>query len=72
MDETAHLYAAYELTPHSASADEDEFIRAEPVPFAKVCDWVASGEIVDGMTIIAVQRVLLARYRLQQSPHRTQ
>ena len=61
MDETAHLYAAYGLTPRALTADEDEFIRAEPVPFSRVLDWVLSGEIVDSMTIISVLRVAYER-----------
>lgn len=61
MDETAHLYAAYGLTPRALAADEDEFIRAEPVPFADALAWVLSGEIVDSMTIISILRVAYER-----------
>jgi rSAM/selenodomain-associated transferase 1 len=62
MDETAHLYLAHGLSPaRTVGGDETEFIRAEPVPFSQALDWVLSGEIVDGMTIIAVLRVALAR-----------
>ncbi len=61
MEETAHLYVARDLVPaNAASADETEFIRVEPVPFARALAMVQSGEIVDGMTIIAVLRVALA------------
>ncbi len=62
MDETAHLYTATGLTPCQSDADDEfEFLRAEPVAFAQVLDWVLSGEIVDSMTIIAVLRVALTR-----------
>ncbi|MBW2255385.1 MAG: DUF2064 domain-containing protein, partial [Deltaproteobacteria bacterium] len=62
MDETAHLYVARGLSPAlEVGGDETEFICAEPVPFQQALDWVRSGEIVDGMTIIALLRVALAR-----------
>jgi len=62
MDETAHLYVARGLSPsREVGGDETEFIRAERVPFRQALDWVLSGKIVDGMTIIAVLRVALGR-----------
>ncbi|HTM19102.1 MAG TPA: TIGR04282 family arsenosugar biosynthesis glycosyltransferase [Kofleriaceae bacterium] len=62
MDETAHLYVARQLSPRALDADDEhEFVRAEPVPFARLLDWVRSGEVVDSMTIIAALRVALAR-----------
>jgi len=60
MDETAHLYLARDLRPAAAQADDTEFIRIETVPFARALAMVCSGEIVDGMTIIAVLRAALA------------
>lgn len=59
MEETAHLYVARDLSPAAAVADDTEFIRVERVPFREVLAMVRSGEIVDGMTIIAVLRVAL-------------
>jgi len=59
MDETAHLYTATGLSPRPTAADDDEYIRAEPVPFARLLDWIRSGEVVDSMTIIAALRVAL-------------
>ncbi len=57
LDETAHLYLAYGLTPaRQQEGDETEFIRVEEMPFQRVLEMVLSGEILDPMTIIAVLR----------------
>lgn len=66
MEETAHLYVARDLSPAlSATSDDTEFIGVERVAFADALGMVLSGEIVDGMTIIAVLRVALAGSRLE-------
>ena len=62
MDETAHLYLAEELRlvgdrPH----DETEFIEPRVFHVAEVLRMVTSGEILDGMTIIAVLHVARLR-----------
>ena len=55
MDETAHLYAAYELSPAVAtSGDDTEFIATEEISFARVLELVDDGEILDSMTIMAL------------------
>jgi len=61
MDETAHLFAARELTAVRARPDDTEFFRIENVPFDRVLEMVTNGEITDSMTIIAVLRVALDR-----------
>lgn len=70
MEETAHLYVARDVTPVGGEprADDTEFIRAEPVPWRTALEKVLSGEIVDGMTIIAVLRVALARQQVGYRP----
>ena len=55
MDETAHLFLAEELVKlERQPRDETEFIEVRPFSFREVLQMVLAGEIVDGMTIIAV------------------
>jgi hypothetical protein len=62
MDETAHLFLGGELVKLVLPPrDETEFIEIRPFPFHKVLQMVLTGEIVDGMTIIAV--LLAARLK---------
>ncbi|HXG01856.1 MAG TPA: NUDIX hydrolase [Candidatus Binatia bacterium] len=61
VDETAHLFLGYDLTPAEVAPDATEFIEVRPLPFAEVLGMVERGEIVDSMTIIAV--LLAARSR---------
>jgi ADP-ribose pyrophosphatase len=58
MDETAHLYLAeaLELVP-GHEADETEFIERRVFPFSTLLRMVMDGEVLDGMTIIAVLHV---------------
>ena len=53
-EETAHLYLGYDLTPSALPPDDTEFFEIAIFPFAEVLDMVASSEIRDGMTVIAV------------------
>ena len=61
VDETAHLFLAEDLTRAETAPDETEFIDVRPFPFDTVLRMVLDGEIVDGMTVIAV--LLAARRR---------
>jgi len=61
VDETAHLFLGEEMTKVQVARDETEFIEVRPFPFRLVLEMVLSGEIVDGMTIIAV--LLASRLR---------
>jgi len=62
VSETAHLYIAHDLSPATVERhDETEFIRAEELPFQRVLDMVLNGEIMDGITIIAVLRAARMR-----------
>ena len=54
MDETAHLFLGEDLVKQALPRDETEFIEIRPLPFREALGLVLSGEIVDGMTIIAV------------------
>ena len=54
VDETAHLFIGEGLISVETLPDETEFIEVRPFPFAEVLRMVLGGEIVDGMTIIAV------------------
>ena len=54
MDETAHLFLGEEMFQVALPPDDTEFIEVRPFPFDEALRMVLSGEIVDGMTIIAV------------------
>jgi ADP-ribose pyrophosphatase len=56
MDETAHLFLAFDLTraEDQPAPDETESFQVRPHRFDDVLGMVDSGEIVDSMTIIAV------------------
>jgi ADP-ribose pyrophosphatase len=54
LRETAHLFLARDLRPGSRLPDPTEFIERREFPFADVLRMVVSGEIKDGMTVIAV------------------
>ncbi len=62
LDETAHLYLAEELRAvDPQSGDDTEFIKTQLFPFAKLLRMVMDGEILDGMTIVAVLHVASLR-----------
>jgi ADP-ribose pyrophosphatase len=56
MDETAHLFLAFDLAgaEDRPEPDETESFQVRPHRFREVLAMVDSGEIVDSMTIIAV------------------
>ena len=56
MDETAHLFLAFDLTRlmDAPEPDTTESFQVRPYRFQEVLDMVDTGEIVDSMTIIAV------------------
>jgi ADP-ribose pyrophosphatase len=56
MDETAHLFLAFDLTRvrDGPEPDETESFEVRPHRFDQVLGMVDTGEIVDSMTIIAV------------------
>jgi ADP-ribose pyrophosphatase len=54
VDETAHLFIGQDLVKATLPPDDTEFIEVRPFPFTEALGMVLSGEIVDGMTIIAV------------------
>lgn len=53
-DEVLHLFIATGLKPGKMSADDDEFIEAVTVPFAKALDLVRRGKIRDSKTVIGL------------------
>ncbi len=61
MDETAHLFLGEDLEKLALAPDETEFIEVRPFQFREVERMVLSGDIVDGMTIIAVLHALKMR-----------
>jgi 8-oxo-dGTP pyrophosphatase MutT (NUDIX family) len=56
VDETAHLYAARDLSivKDWRGGDSTEFIEVRSTPWWRVVEMVHAGEITDAMTIIAV------------------
>ena len=56
MDETAHLFLAFDLAraEDRPEPDETESFQVRPHRFEEVLGMVDTGEIVDSMTIIAV------------------
>jgi ADP-ribose pyrophosphatase len=54
MDETAHLFIGEELARLAQPPDDTEFIEVQAFPFTDALQMVLRGEIVDGMTIIAI------------------
>ena len=63
VDETAHLFVGEGLTKLPLPPDETEFIEVRPFPFDAALQMVLSGDIVDGMTIIAVLHAARLRGR---------
>ncbi|MCS6842551.1 MAG: NUDIX hydrolase [Roseiflexus sp.] len=54
VEETAHLFLGFDLTPASLPPDETEFLEIEVMPFERVLDMVLRSEIRDSMTVTAV------------------
>jgi ADP-ribose pyrophosphatase len=61
VDEVAHLFLAEGLRKAETASDDTEFIEVRSFAFDTVLRMVLEGEIVDGMTVIAV--LLMARRR---------
>jgi 8-oxo-dGTP pyrophosphatase MutT (NUDIX family) len=63
VDETAHLFAASDLSTDGGwiGGDSTEFIEVHPTPWQRVVQMVHSGEITDAMTIIAVLQLAARR-----------
>ena len=63
-NEEIHLYAAFDLAPGTARADEDEFLQVVRLPLSEALRMVRSGEISDGKSLVAIlyaARFLMAR-----------
>ena len=54
MDETAHLFLGEGMVKLALPPDDTEFIEVRPFPFAEALRMVLAGEVLDGMTIIAI------------------
>lgn len=53
-DEEIHLFLATDLTPGTASHDDDEFMEVVRVPFSRAVRMVRDGEIVDAKSIATI------------------
>lgn len=62
VDETAHLFLAFDLVPASGEPDATELLAQREVAFDDALELVDRGEIADAMTIVA----LLAADRLRR------
>ena len=60
-NERLHIYRADRLKAGPVSPDEDEFIEALAVPFARALAWVRSGKIKDAKTTIGLMACALER-----------
>jgi 8-oxo-dGTP pyrophosphatase MutT (NUDIX family) len=60
-DEAGILYLATELTAGTATPDETEELELRLVPFAEALAMTLDGRITDTMSVVAIQRVGLAR-----------
>jgi 8-oxo-dGTP pyrophosphatase MutT (NUDIX family) len=60
-DETGFLYLATGLTDGTADPDATEELEVRWVPFTQALAMTIDGRITDAMSIIAIQRVALAR-----------
>ncbi|MBQ9118360.1 MAG: NUDIX hydrolase [Clostridia bacterium] len=58
-NEKIYIYEAIGGASGDSHPDEDEFLEVEYIPFDKVKKMLASGEIKDGKTIIALQNYFL-------------
>lgn len=56
-DEVAHLFLARELSFGDSSPDEDEALVVRSLPFSEAYELVLRGEITDGVSVMAIQRV---------------
>jgi ADP-ribose pyrophosphatase len=63
VEEVAHIYLGYGLSPAAAPPDETEFFEQAMLPFSDVLDLVLRSEIRDAMTVIAVLHA--ARLRME-------
>jgi ADP-ribose pyrophosphatase len=62
-DEVIHLFLARGLTPTATRPDPDEIIRTHAYPLERLMGMIATGEITDALTILALHR---ARVHLQE------
>ena len=62
-NEQIHLYAAFDLTPGEARADDDEYLDIDRLPLSRVLELARSGEMTDAKSLVTVlyaARFLLA------------
>lgn len=55
--EKMYLFFARQLSRGQAAPEDDEFIQAEWIPFARALSMIERGDIVDGKTIVGLLRV---------------
>ncbi|MDE2981856.1 MAG: NUDIX hydrolase [Gemmatimonadota bacterium] len=53
-NEEIHLYAAFDLVPGRARADDDEFLEVVRLPLSRILEMVRAGEITDGKTLVTI------------------
>lgn len=54
LGEWMQIYLAEGLTAGKAQPDEDEYIECIHIPLSQAVQWIESGKIVDGKSIIAI------------------
>ena len=59
LTEILHAYCALDLVPGESQPDEGEFVEVVRLPIREVERQIASGELCDGKTMIAMYRARL-------------
>jgi ADP-ribose pyrophosphatase len=62
-DEKIHLFQAFDLTPVPQALDQDEVLEVVRLPFRRVLEMAAAGEIPDAKTLAALFQAQLRRGR---------
>jgi ADP-ribose pyrophosphatase len=57
-NEIIRIYRAWDFTQTQMNLDEDEFLSGEWIPIPRLKQMIASGEIKDGKTLIALLKAL--------------
>lgn len=67
-NEEIHLYAAFDLAPGTARADDDEFLQVVRVPLSQALRMVRTGQISDGKSLVAI--LYAARFLMPRAEER--
>ncbi len=60
-NELLHLYLAEDISDGFAPTDDDEFVEVVRVPLSQAYQYILSGKIIDGKSIIGIQHAYFNR-----------